>query len=339
MTYDTVVLSGGEVKGFILLGALDYLSRRAYLGFVTNWYGTSIGAIIVYLVAIGYTPREILGWLCSRGKLNEVAFSIRSAVEGNGATGFGFIQNILETMTLEKCHRFYTLGGLKRELGKRLCVVTYNKTDCETVCLTPETHPDIPCLIALRMSANFPNLFPRFEYMGKTWVDGGVTNNFPVDYATDDPHTEHLVGITVTTPPTPMENYTGRDPYNIQIVPYMIREMYMYLCAVHNELESFKITKVSSGSKILRIGQESPGLFGINMTNRDRAKLFEIGFLKARDIYEPITVENADTSEAQEETDSESSAVTPWNPEEIEDLTETRDGSPTGHMKVPADTE
>lgn len=336
MTYDTVVLSGGEVKGFILLGALDYLSRRAYLNSVTNWYGTSIGAIISYLVAIGYTPREILAWLCSRGKLNDIAFSIRSAIEGNGATGFGFIQNILEMMTLEKCHRFYTLETLKREKGQRLCVVTYNKTDCETVCLTPETHPDIPCLIALRMTANFPNLFPRFEYLGKTWVDGGVTNNFPVDYAAEDPYTTHLVGITVTTPPTPIENFIGRDPYNIQIVPYMIRELNMYLCAVHHELESYKISKISANSKVLRIGQASPGFFGFNMTNSDRATLFETGFLKAQSIYEP----SEHDTDSETESTAETEPITLWQPDEIEDLTaETTTPPPVMQSPRHEDTE
>jgi predicted acylesterase/phospholipase RssA len=310
MTYDTVVLSGGEVKGFSILGALDYLSTRAYLGGVSNWYGTSIGAIIGYLMAIGYSPREILSWLCSKGQLSEVVFSIRSAVEGNGATGFAFIQSILENMTLERRHKFYTLGSLKRELGQRLCVVSYNKTDCETTCFTPESHPDIPCLIALRMSANFPNLFPHFEYLGKTWVDGGVTNNFPIDYASSDVYTENIVGITVTTSPTPIPNYTSRDPYNIQLVPHLIREFYMYLCAVHNDLENFKIANLPPSSKVLRLNVTSPGLNGVNMNNRDRAAMFEDGFIKAREIFEPP---------------SENENVTEWNPtdsdESVEDLT------------------
>lgn len=330
MTYDTVVLSGGEVKGFTLLGALDYLHRHAYLNTIGNWYGTSVGGIIGYLMAIGYTPREILGWLCSKGQLEDVVFSIRSAVEGNGATGFGFIQNILESMTLEKRHRFYTLGGLKADLGKRLCVVTYNKTDCETVCLTPETHPDIPCLIALRMSANFPNLFPHFEYIGKTWVDGGVTNNFPVDFAAKDPFTDSIVGVTVTMEPTPIPHYSGRDPYNLQIVPHMIREFYMYLCAVHYELETFKIQRLSGNSSVIRLNEISPGLNGVNMTNRDRVAMFENGFFKTREFFEPPTANTAEE-------------ITEWSPddairEELEDLSVIAETSPVSPvMQTPRD--
>ena len=318
MTYDTVVLSGGEIKGFALLGALDYLQSHMYLTNVTNWYGTSIGAILGYLMAIGYTPREVLSWMCSReGHFSDVVFSIRGALEGDGATGFGFIQTILENMTLAKRHRFYTLGSLKRETGFRLCAVTYNKTDCKTVCLTPETYPDLQCIIALRMSANFPNLFPRFEYLGKSWVDGAVTNNFPIDLAMADPYVNNMVAITVTQPPTPIETYTGRDPYNASLIPSIIRESYMYLCAVHHELDSYKIQQIPAGSTVIRVPMSSPGLNAVNMTNQDRVSMFEEGYFSLRREYEP------DSSD----------------PEEIEDLSidEVTTAENSGDMQTPAE--
>ena len=44
----------------------------------------------------------------------------------------------------------------------------------------------MPCLTAIRMSANIPLLFEDYKYYNKYYCDGGIINNFPIDYFDKD---------------------------------------------------------------------------------------------------------------------------------------------------------
>ena len=59
--YDTICLSGGGIKGFSFIGALDYLQNKSFIDInkITNWVGTSAGSIVSYLFTLGYTIHEI----------------------------------------------------------------------------------------------------------------------------------------------------------------------------------------------------------------------------------------------------------------------------------------
>ena len=58
--FDTIVLSGGSIKGIVTLGALQYAKENYLLENIKTYIGTSSGAIISYLLAIGYNPIEMI---------------------------------------------------------------------------------------------------------------------------------------------------------------------------------------------------------------------------------------------------------------------------------------
>ena len=70
--YTTLVLSGGGVKGILMLGAIQYMIDNRLLEKTTTYIGTSVGAMIGYLLAIGYTPIEIVAYLCNHGNSSEL---------------------------------------------------------------------------------------------------------------------------------------------------------------------------------------------------------------------------------------------------------------------------
>lgn len=179
--YDTLVLSGGGVKGFHILGATQALLDSQMLTDVKTYVGTSIGAIISYMLAIGYTPIEIVVSVHVNKWLERVQnFNLVAMINGNGATSFTSIYDSLEKMTLNKIGRLLTLKKLEEEFGKTLICTTYNMTTCNIEYLGPDNYPDLPCLTALRMSANIPLVFERFKYMDNFYVDGGLGDNFPI---------------------------------------------------------------------------------------------------------------------------------------------------------------
>lgn len=179
--YDTIVLSAGGTKGLFLLGGIQAMIDNNLCKNVDKYVGTSVGSIIGYLLAIGYTPIEIMVSFYTNHWLEKMqSFNLVSMINGNGATSFTPLHEALEKMTLQKIGRFLTLGKLREIYGKTLICVTYNMTVCITEYIGPDNYPDLPCLTALRMSSNLPLVFDRFKYMDNYYIDGALSDNFPI---------------------------------------------------------------------------------------------------------------------------------------------------------------
>ena len=58
--YNTMVICGGGAKGISLLGAIQYILHQNPTITIQKYIGTSIGAIMSILMAIGYEPYELI---------------------------------------------------------------------------------------------------------------------------------------------------------------------------------------------------------------------------------------------------------------------------------------
>ena len=180
--WKTVVLSGGALRGFALLGSLQALYDRGKLVSAQKYIGTSIGAIIGYLLCIGYTPVEIMVYLCQEKCIEYISSQIDviHSFSGKGMLPFSPIRSILETMTLRKSEVLLTLKALRDHYGKQLVCCTYNYTRGELEFLDDQSHPHLGCLEALQMSSSLPFLFEPFCYQNCLYLDGALISNFPL---------------------------------------------------------------------------------------------------------------------------------------------------------------
>lgn len=195
---NTLILSGGGVLGFVHLGALQYLVDYQHLLNVKKFIGTSVGAIIGYLLIIGFSPIEICLHLIQNDCLSRMDhFNVVNLFHGTGgAFSYDVIHNTLMEMTLSKLSFVPTLSQLPELYeGKQLIVCTYNFTQKQEQLLCVETHPDLNCLTALRMSSNLPFLFEPFQYEEEIFFDGVLTSNFPL-HAIDPIHDQYI-GISI----------------------------------------------------------------------------------------------------------------------------------------------
>jgi len=178
--YHTIILSGGGTKGLCTLGALQYLyDSKRIAPDIRRLVGTSIGAIIAYFIAIGYTPIEIVVYLCSHNVLESLSLNEwQSIVTGKGIYDYSILLEWYRKMTLEKMDHLPTFQEVKDLFGKELYVCTYNFTKREKVTLSAATHPDMVCLDGLRMSSNLPFIFGECFYQDDEYIDGGIVENF-----------------------------------------------------------------------------------------------------------------------------------------------------------------
>lgn len=282
--FTTLVLSGGAVKGILILGALQSLYDRGIGKNIVNYVGTSIGSIICYLLAIGYTPIEIMIYICTHAIVEKMqSFNLISMVNGFGAVSYRPIQECLENMTLHKIERFITLKELKEKFNKNLYCTTYNLTLDKIEYISAETHPDMPCLIALKMSSNVPFLFEKFKYTGHYYTDGGVCNNFPIDKGFELGG-ENTIGLCLIKTPSPSPE--GSD--EISIVEYMFKVLYIPI----NQGIRYKIDLFNDKCTIIELTDSDRKFFDFFLSSRIKLNMFSQGYKNIADYFEGVKTEN-----------------------------------------------
>lgn len=274
----TIVLSGGGMNGFNILGALSYLHDKNYLQNVSTYIGTSVGGMIGYCLILGYTPIEIILYLQKNKVLKSInSFNIISMLQGGGAISFMPFQTHLEKMTIEKVGQFFTLGDLKDKLKKRLVVCTYNVTTNEVEYLTPETHPSLPCITAIRMTSNLPFVFEDFKYTGSYYIDGGVYDNFPILQAD---MSEKVLGISLD----PKNKYVKEDQ-ETNIVEYIF---HLISIPAYKEIENKIKTAEDNGCSIIKLSKKNKvsKLIDFAMDIRECLDMFSDGYHDAKIFFE-----------------------------------------------------
>lgn len=276
-SFNTIVLSGGSIKGFSILGTLFYVYLNQMMNNVTTYIGTSIGSIICYLLIIGYTPMEIVLELFISKILEKIqSFDIINLVHGEGAMSFLVLQDQLEKMTINKIGSLHTLKSLKEKFNKELICITYNYTKKKEECLSYETHPDLPCITALRMSSNLPIIFENFKYMDDYYLDGGLVNNFPINHV--KVQDEKVLGIYIASE----ASHTQIDTSNITTI---IKYLYSIITIPINQITRTNVHR-SSGCKIIEIKTLDINMLNFNLSTSEKLNLFSDGFTSAKNFFE-----------------------------------------------------
>lgn len=89
--------------------------------------------------------------------------------------------------------RDITMAEVQSRFGKRLVIIVTELDTGHERHLTPEDDPELPVRIAVRMSMGVPGMMEPLRYQRKdgswhVYVDGGMTDDFPLNAVPDDGH-------------------------------------------------------------------------------------------------------------------------------------------------------
>lgn len=274
--YDTLVLSGGSVKGLMTLGSLQYLYDNFILNNIKNYVGTSSGAICCYLLIIGYTPIEIIVYICTNQLLEKMQhFNIMAMINGGGAISFNTIQEQLEKMTIEKIGKLMTLSDLKNKFNKNLICTTHNISTNSTVYIGPDNYPDLPCLVALRMSSNLPLVFESYKYNNNLWIDGGISDNFPIDKGCEIGN--KILGLLTSSEKKEEENKSNE----FNILEYVYTLMFIPV----SQYIEYKINKISDNCNVIRLSGGKYKFFNFNISSHEKLDNFSEGYKRTKEYF------------------------------------------------------
>ena len=182
-------ITGGGIEGIAILGSLTYLEDIGVLHQIENFAGSSVGAIIAALLAIGYEPTElsdfvlhndltslVLGNSCILRKIYNFLFHF-GVYDGNALT------SMIERLFYKKIKKYdLTFRELKDGYNKNLTATGTSLNSRDTIFFNNVRTPDMSIIQALRISASFPLLFTSVPYENDEFVDGGMLDNFPLYY-------------------------------------------------------------------------------------------------------------------------------------------------------------
>jgi len=266
--FDTVVISGGGVSGMVCLGSLQYAYDNFLLNSLENFIGTSAGSMIAFFIIIGYSPVEIIGYICVEQILEKFEdFNLVSMTNGKGAMSFSMIYEQLEKMTIKKIGYIPTFKDLFQKFGKKLVCVTFNLTENKPEYISVDTYPDMPVLLAIKMSSNLPLIFENFKYGNSYYIDGGISDNFAIDIG--DKMGKKVLGLYLCS-----ESRKNSIEPNANMMEFVYKLLFIPIL----QSEKMKIESVSSKCKIVYLKHEGNKFYNFKMKTSEKLDLFSHGY-------------------------------------------------------------
>ena len=188
--FDTLVLSGGANRGIMFGGAIACLEHRGILEGINTFVGTSIGALVAALLALGYTSRELervvmnlnFGDLKPAGE-NEVMNFFQTYSRYSNTQREKVVRDLINCKAESDHITFKQLHDIFRiTLVITACCVNTG----ETVYLSHRSEPDMSIYKAVCMSTSIPLIFAPYTHKGNLYIDGGAFGHmFPHGWVCD----------------------------------------------------------------------------------------------------------------------------------------------------------
>lgn len=213
-----LVLSGGGAKGITHIGIIQALEENGIpIDYVS---GTSIGAIVGGLYAMGYTPKEMLDLIgskefqqCYSGEIDEdnlyyikqndptpALYTIKANIDDSTTVVQALPLSLIDPVHMnikipELCIQATAAcgGDFDRLFVPFRCVASdvYNKREIVF------SHGDLGD--AVRASMTFPIVFRPIKIGKVLAYDGGIYNNFPANVMKEDFNPDYIIGSVVSS--------------------------------------------------------------------------------------------------------------------------------------------
>jgi NTE family protein len=196
-----IVFTGGGLRTLGHFGVLEVLEKKGLLKQIKEYIGVSAGALVGFCAMLGYTIEEM------QKVVTEFDFSILQNVYPELMLEF-FSQYGVDTgEQLEKFVKsLLRIKGHPTDITFRQWSLAHTirlrcyATDLQTGKVKEfslEKTPDVPFLFALRASMSLPLYFVPVKDpdTGHLLVDGGLIQNFPMNYLTEE-EKETALGVS-----------------------------------------------------------------------------------------------------------------------------------------------
>lgn len=263
--FKRLVLSGGSVKGLAYVGALRYFEEnKEIFGGITEFVGTSIGSLASLMIILNYTSSQLKKLFWDLDFNNLQSFSLSSFMEtfglDDGKLMEEFIKGCISSKGLSPEITFSQLQGIT---GKSLVVCGTNVDTQSCRFFDASGTPEMPVFLALRISMAIPVLFQPILFEGDYYVDGGITNDIPVNYPCEDNQSTICLNLE--------EENRGASGFN----NYFYNLLKTSLAIINGNSEKFAET---NGITFIKVSTNIRLSMDFSLTIEEKESLYNIGY-------------------------------------------------------------
>lgn len=191
MVIKHIVISGGGPTGFMSYGAVKHLAQQGVWAYenIETIYGTSVGALIGAMLCLKHDWTTLDDYLIKRPWEKVIVNSLEmfELFACKGMAKLALIDDVMQPLLESKdLSLATTLSELHARSGIALNVFTVELNTFKTIQLSHVTHPDLPLMDAIKMSACMPMLFQPIIRDGCCYIDGGIIVNYPLHECMQD---------------------------------------------------------------------------------------------------------------------------------------------------------
>jgi predicted patatin/cPLA2 family phospholipase len=182
---DTLVLSGGGIKGLYYIGILKKFEELNIINNIKTIAGSSIGAFFGVLISLGYTSNELLDFVLLFNLSNVNNIKINNFFLTFGIDDGNNLEIILEKMfQFKNFNKNITFKEHYDITGIEIIISGVCINDKKCYYFSYKNFPDMNIIKAIQISTAIPIYFNPIKFNSKLWVDGSVMNNFPINLFT-----------------------------------------------------------------------------------------------------------------------------------------------------------
>ncbi|AYV85373.1 MAG: putative patatin-like phospholipase [Satyrvirus sp.] len=267
--YVNLVLSGGSTRGISHIGAIKKLVEEKLLDLkkIECIACVSAGALLGVLIVLGFSIDQIWNFVFNLDfkKLikPELLFLLEKCGMESGDTIYNLYNEILAKTTGIKNITFKELFGITKI---HFIIIASNLTDKKEVHYDYINTPDFSVSLAVRISISIPCLFAPVVIDNKTYIDGGLFNNYPINLFKDK--IDKTVGILIRN------KYNTRYKY---LEEYFVAIMNLM---IHNYFRKIE-QKYKNNTVYVNQIPENLSIFDFNVDNKIKIKLYKCGVVGA----------------------------------------------------------
>ena len=188
----TCLFGGGAIRGAAYVGAVKAMDEVGIRP--TNLAGSSVGAIVAALMAVGYSYKEI------KEVFLDVNFNLFKDLQFGLGPNFAlskgeyFLDWIRELIEKKYYGKDYEKGKNRavtfKYIEKNLTIITTDISNFECQAFSKTNTPDFEIATAVRISSSMPGLMTPYEYNKELLVDGDLQKSMPMWKLSDNLYRE-----------------------------------------------------------------------------------------------------------------------------------------------------
>lgn len=277
-----LVLGGGGIPGLTAYSILRESHKSGFWNIDTlqSIYGTSIGALMGICVTLKYDWAELDNYIINRPWENVFKVDIGNVIQSIDTRGVftkKMIEEILNPLLRGKdLDPSITMLELYEYSKIDIHIFITELYEYSTVDISHKTHPEWKLIDALYCSVCLPMFFSPYLHNGKCYLDGGITNNYPLyDCLENSESPDSVFGIEITRS---NENNTISESTNMfEYLTYILTQMYNKAYIYSNSIRNKTYEKITHEIILENTPAEIYDFVGVASSKEKRMALLDKG--------------------------------------------------------------